>query len=202
MEIYALALIIGYVFGALPFAVVIGRLYGVDVLKEGSGNPGATNVRRLAGSFAGRLVFVLDALKGGLATAWPLFPCFQWTADASLMALCGLGGAILGHSFSIFIKFKGGKGVSTTIGGLVVLMPWVVAIGLIFWGLVFLMFRYVSLASIVFALSLPISAYALQLGPVKCMLALVLAFFVIIRHRSNIVRLIQGRELPSQRSKK
>ncbi len=198
MQYYFLSFLTGYFLGALPFAVWVGRYYGVDVLKEGSANPGATNVRRLAGVFAGRLVFFLDALKGAVAAGLPLY-FFPYLASGPLeeplgYSVCAFLAAILGHSFSIFLHFKGGKGVATSIGGLFILMPACLLIGLCLWGLVFYFFRYVSFASIVLAVSLPISTYLLGLGEIHLYLAIVLAIVVLLRHRSNILRLWRGTE--------
>ena len=189
-----LGLGVGYLLGALPFAVWLGKWYGVDVLNEGSKNPGATNVKRLAGPTAGRITFFLDAGKGALAVGWPLLFAQLCGQALDAVQLAGLLGAILGHSFSIFIGFRGGKGVATTIGGLAVFMPIVLAIGLGLWVGVFFVTRYVSLASIVFALSLPISSWLIGLSFLQRFLALFLAIFVVFRHRSNIVRLMQGKE--------
>ena len=118
--------IIGYLLGAISFAVIIARSKGVDIFKEGSGNPGATNVKRILGKKWGYTVFSLDALKGFTAAGLPLIVY----GDVRL-AVIGLIAAILGHSFSVFFKFRGGKGVATTIGGLLALMCPVVLIGLV-----------------------------------------------------------------------
>ena len=120
------AAFIGYLLGSLPFGYVVARAHGVDIFKEGSGNPGATNVKRVlgekfgrTGKNAGNLVFVLDAVKGALAASWLMFTPLAYT-DARLLGLIGVIAAVLGHSFSVFTKFKGGKGVATAAGGLVV----------------------------------------------------------------------------------
>src|SRR5262249_37712374 len=145
---YILATIIGYFLGAIPFGYIVARAHGVDIFKVGSGNPGATNVKRVLGEKfgakgkrAGNLVFALDAVKGAVAASWA---ALAWTGSATgydwqflgmtfsgqasgdewrLVGLAGVIGAILGHSFSIFTKFKGGKGVATAAGGLVMLVP-------------------------------------------------------------------------------
>src|SRR6478609_11718715 len=126
---YILAAVIGYFLGAIPFGYVVARAHGVDIFKEGSGNPGATNVKRVLGEKfgakgkrAGNLVFALDAVKGAAAAAWPLFTALPHP-EARLLGLVGVIAAVLGHSFSIFTKFKGGKGVATAAGGLIVLIP-------------------------------------------------------------------------------
>src|SRR3954466_7340453 len=120
--------IVGYLLGSLPFGYLVARAHGVDIFKVGSGNPGATNVKRVLGSKAGNTVFALDALKGATAAAWPMLP-FVTGPDARVMGLVGVIAAVLGHSFSMFTRFKGGKGVATAAGGLVVLIPLASLIG-------------------------------------------------------------------------
>ncbi len=191
--------LVGYILGAIPFAVIIASFYGVDILKQGSGNPGATNVKRVCGKFAGNLCFVLDALKGFLAAFWPTQAWrFGISFDAGALTwlcLVGLAAAIIGHSFSIFLKFKGGKGVSVAVGGLAAVMLWPIIIGLIVWLAVFYSTRYVSLASIAMAVSLPVSSAFLDGFPsVNAYFALALMVLIIFRHRSNIVRLLKGKE--------
>jgi acyl phosphate:glycerol-3-phosphate acyltransferase len=189
----ASTLLIGYFIGAIPFAVIVGRMFGVDVLTQGSKNPGATNVKRLAGATAGNIVFLLDFTKGLVATGLPLLGLIPLLHPTSL-AIAGLVGAILGHSFSVFIGFRGGKGVATSMGGLMAIMPFAVLIGLICWLIFFYTTHYVSLASIAFAVSLPISAFGFQLGFSQLLLALAITVFIVVKHQSNIRRLIKGEE--------
>ncbi|WP_309386528.1 glycerol-3-phosphate 1-O-acyltransferase PlsY [Cerasicoccus frondis] len=186
------ALLVGYLLGAISFAVIIGKKHGVDILKVGSGNPGATNVKRAIGKKAGNLCFALDALKGFVATLLP-----QLVVDsehALAFAIIGLVGAIIGHSFSIFIGFKGGKGVAVTMGGLLALAPLVLICGLLVWVATFYTSRYVSLASIAFGVSLPL--LALMAGSPGLLVAFfaLLAALIIIRHKGNIQRLLAGTE--------
>ncbi len=197
----------GYVLGALPFAVIIARFCGVNIMKVGSGNPGATNVKRTCGSFAGNLCFVLDALKGFLAAFWPAHASYVGMnfsgSNIEYLCLTGLIAAFIGHSFSIFLKFKGGKGVSVVIGGLVAVMLYAILIGLVVWVIVFYATRYVSLGSIAMAISLPVSAAFLYGYPsLNAYFAMVLAVVIIFRHRSNIVRLWKGTENRFDRKKK
>ena len=125
----------GYLLGSIPFAVIIARFCGVDILKAGSGNPGATNVKRVCGKVPGNICFILDAAKGFLATAWPLYPSVFGVqfSDPQTLAYVGLCSAIVGHSFSLFLKFKGGKGVATAIGGLSAIMLWAIVAALVVW---------------------------------------------------------------------
>jgi glycerol-3-phosphate acyltransferase PlsY len=182
--------IIGYLLGAINFAVIIARSKGVDILKEGSGNPGATNVKRILGKKWGNAVFALDALKGFTATGLPLMIYHD-----DRLAVIGLIAAILGHSFSVFLKFRGGKGVATTIGGLLALMCPALLIGLVVWLIIFYTKKVVALASIFFAFSLPVSAYFIYgTEDPRFYLGVVLALFIVVRHRSNIIRMFSGKE--------
>lgn len=191
---YLICIAAGYILGSVSFAVLIAKSHGIDIFKVGSGNPGATNVLRTLGKKAGYTCFLLDAFKGigaaliglGLSRNAP-------EASPELLGIVGLASAIIGHSFSVFLRFKGGKGVATTVGGLLMLYPLVMLIGIVVWLVMFYSFRYVSLASIALGLSLPISALFLstRTGLVLCFL---LALVIVVRHRANIHRLIQGTE--------
>lgn len=198
--------IIGYLLGSISFAVIISKRHGIDILKEGSGNPGATNVKRVIGKAAGNLCFILDALKGVASAAWPLvaFHSTEWAVE---LGVIGLVAALIGHSFSIFIGFKGGKGVATSIGGMLALCPFVILIGVIIWLIVFYWKRYVSLASLCMAASLPVSAWFLGAWPygearIIFWITLLLAILLFVRHRSNIVRLRNGTESKFERKAK
>jgi glycerol-3-phosphate acyltransferase PlsY len=195
------ALALGYFLGSLPFGVWVARAHGVDIFKVGSGNPGATNVKRSIGKKAGNLVFLLDFLKGVVATVWPKIAAWigaAWLAgDVELverLAVAGMVGAIAGHSFSCFIGFRGGKGVATSIGGLLALNWQVALIGVAVWLVVFYATRYVSLASILLAASLPVSAWLLHRTSFLTLFFCILGAFIIVRHRTNIQRLIAGTE--------
>ena len=195
---YIITAIVGYLFGAIPFAVIIARSCGVDILKVGSGNPGATNVKRTCGKKAGNLCFLLDATKGFLATSFPVWAGYlgvKLSGNATTLVFVGLIAAIVGHSFSIFIKFKGGKGIAVSIGGLLFVMLYPILIGLVVWVVVFYASRYVSLASILMAVSLPISSvFFFGVNSVHFWVALAIAAIIVYRHRSNISRLLKGTE--------
>ncbi|MEM0967556.1 MAG: glycerol-3-phosphate 1-O-acyltransferase PlsY [Verrucomicrobiota bacterium] len=185
--------IIGYLFGSLSFAVWIAKGKGVNILEVGSRNPGATNVKRVLGRKAGNTVFVLDFLKGCLAVAVGL-----WIAG-DYGGIAGAVGAVVGHSASIFIGFKGGKGVAVTMGGLLVLMPLVLISGVLVWVVTFYTTRFVSLASILFALSLPLFGWWFHsigwpVSKAMVVFAAVIAVLIVVRHRSNLVRLLKGDE--------
>ncbi len=209
--------VIGYFLGSLPFGAMVARSHGVDIFKEGSGNPGATNVKRVLGEKfgakgkrAGNLVFGLDVLKGAVASGWSLL---AWTSlsvsvdlengngaavitgqDWRLLGLAGVVGAILGHSFSIFTQFKGGKGVATAAGGVLMLMPVSCLIGGLVWIITFYATRYVSLGSILAAVAVPVASWT-RGNPLPLNIAITaIGLFVIIRHRTNITRLLNGTE--------
>lgn len=201
---FLIAAVVGYLLGALPFGYLVARAHGVDIFKAGSGNPGATNVKRVLGSKAGNTVYVLDALKGAAAAGWPLVGClFLCTSEpsggndlysASMLGITGLVAAVVGHSFSCFTRFKGGKGVATASGGLLVLMPLPGLIAASVWGVTFLVSRYVSLASILASLSVPATAWSLGLPLALKIVATALSLLVIVRHYANIRRLLAGTE--------
>ena len=197
--------LLGYLIGSVNFAVLVAKKHGVDILKEGSGNPGATNVKRVLGKGPGNLVFALDALKGFVGAGLPyLFLRIEETGSAAdihfTICVAGFVGTLLGHCFSCFLKFKGGKGVASTIGGLLVLLPIPILIGAAIWGLVFMLSRYVSLASIALGVSLPLSCWLLPLftkltfGQPEFWFAAAIAAFNVWTHRSNIGRLLAGTE--------
>jgi glycerol-3-phosphate acyltransferase PlsY len=198
---YVYAVSAGYLIGSLPFGYWVARAHGVDIMKVGSGNPGATNVKRAVGGAAGNVVFLLDFLKGVVAVSWVwLLPASE--VNPVYLSLVGLVGAILGHSFSIFLGFKGGKGVATTMGGMVTLMPIPALIGIVVWLMLFFLTRYVSLASIGMAVALPVSRLILDGPDILLGFATALAVFIVVRHRSNIHRLIEGREHRFERRRK
>jgi glycerol-3-phosphate acyltransferase PlsY len=198
------AAILGYLLGSLPFGYLVARAHGVDIFRAGSGNPGATNVKRVLGSKAGNTVYVLDALKGAVAAGWPLVgglailpPDYFGGNDlhvASMLGLTGLVAAVFGHSFSCFTRFKGGKGVATASGGLLVLMPLPGLIAILVWTITFFASRYVSLASLLGTLAVPVAAWSLGLPLALKIVAAALALLVVVRHYANIRRLLAGTE--------
>ncbi len=197
-----IAAVVGYLLGSLPFGYLVARAKGVNIFEVGSRNPGATNVRRVMGHGAGNIVLVLDVAKGAVAAfapyAWRLAFARGATQfgpqEYSYFALAGVIGAILGHSFSCFTGFRGGKGVATGAGGFLVLFPAGALVALGVFGVAVALTRFVSLASMLAAVSLPFSAYFLHGSPFLTGVTTVLAVFIIYRHRSNISRLLAGTE--------
>ena len=189
-----IAALVGYLLGSLPFGYLVAKSYGVDIFKTGSGNPGATNVKRTLGAKAGNTVLVLDIVKGAVATGWPLLPVIV-TPHQQVLAVIGVVAAVLGHSFSIFTRFKGGKGVATAAGGLFVLMPLACLIAGATWVATFYAFRYVSLASIFGAGAIIAAGWLLPSYDISLrVIASVIGGFVIVRHYENIGRLLKGTE--------
>lgn len=187
-----LYILFSYLLGALPMGVWISRWQGVDILKAGSGNPGATNVKRVLGAKWGHCVFFLDCLKGFAAVLLPEMT--QANASLTYLKVFCLTAALVGHCFSVFIQFKGGKGVATLMGGLLGLMPLVLASALGVWAIVFYTTRYVSLASIFFALSLPIWCWVWDAPTVLSAFSTLIALAIILLHRANLKRLLVGKE--------
>ena len=199
---------VGYLLGSIPFGVLVAKRMGVDIYSVGSGNPGATNVLRSIGKPAGYTVFLLDFLKGVLATVWFKFGLVAFSGDPNL-ALWGLPAAVLGHTYPLFAKFKGGKGVATAMGGMLGVMPGCLLIGLVSWGVIFVTTRYVAVASIGFGLSLPLCSIigywnAEDKGGhfSKVLLSLIIMVWIIWRHRSNLQRLKDGTENRFERKTK
>lgn len=197
------AIVIAYFLGSLPTGYLAGCARGIDIRKEGSGNIGATNALRVLGPTLGILVLLIDLAKGVAACYVAIWIPRLWGGSGSelganreliLMLVGGLG-AVLGHSFTCWLGFKGGKGVATT-GGVflaVALKPALICLA-IFVILVALT-RYVSLASITAAICLPVMVYYFHRDIFLTALTLLVALLVVYRHRANIQRLLKGTEL-------
>lgn len=187
-----ISVVAGYLLGALPFGYLVARAKGVNIFEVGSRNPGATNVRRVLGTGPGTAVLILDGLKGAVAAGWPLV--LRGVPQAEVVAIAGLVAAILGHSFSCFTGFRGGKSVATAAGGCAVLFPAGMGIAAIAFGATLALSRYVSLSSMIGATALPIAAVALGRSAALIGVAVAIALFVIVRHHANITRLLAGTE--------
>lgn len=197
MEIKILVLIVSYLTGAIPFALVLGKaLRGVDVRQHGSGNLGTTNTIRTLGWPIGLLVLAGDAGKGALGAALGL-----WAGGPEFGLAAGVV-AVVGHVFPVFARFRGGKGVATGAGVFLVLMPLAACMALAMFAGALLLGRYVSLASILAALTLAVSATVLGYRGAVLAVVWVVAGFIIFNHRSNIGRLIRGEETRIRLSRK
>ncbi|MEJ5172215.1 MAG: glycerol-3-phosphate 1-O-acyltransferase PlsY [Hydrogenothermaceae bacterium] len=181
--------IIAYLIGSIPFGLIVGKIFGKDVRKEGSGNIGATNVTRVIGKKAGLLVFFLDAVKG----FFPVYYLISKGYPSKIVSVVSIF-AVLGHTFSVFLKFKGGKGVATALGVLLALNTKVSIIILTFWLGIFLTTGYVSLASIISSSISWVVLHILSGDIYYTYAAFFIALIIIFKHKSNIERLIEGKE--------
>ncbi len=188
--IILLYLIATYFISSIPFGLIVGKLFGKDVRKEGSGNIGATNVTRVIGKKAGFLVLILDMAKGYIPTAYAFHFFYGETRIIMLVAVT----AIIGHCFSIFLNFKGGKGVATAFGVMLALSPKATLIIAGIWIGSFLVSGYVSLSSILAAALTPIIVLFIEKDINLTVATLIMAVIIITKHSSNIRRLIQGTE--------
>lgn len=204
MLMIIVALLVSYLLGSVPTAYLFGRaLKGIDIRKVGSGNVGATNALRVLGKGPGILVLLLDIFKGLLAvTLLADFFLRQPTlaiSGESLRIFMGLA-CICGHNWTVFLQFKGGKGIATSFGVLIGLALKIQGLGLalaiiiVLWFVIFFASRIVSLASVLAAIGLPVACMFLQQSRLMIAVAWILCIFVIIRHKANLVRIFQGQE--------
>jgi acyl phosphate:glycerol-3-phosphate acyltransferase len=185
-------LLLAYLMGSIPTSYAVGRLArGIDLREHGSGNLGATNTFRVLGWRAAAPVMVVDITKGWVPTA--LFPLWDGAAGG-YWALAYGGAAIVGHLFSVFVGFKGGKGVATSAGVFLALAPWAVLIGFVLWGVTVVLTRMVSLGSLLAALTLPVAVFVTNEPRPIFWASIALSLLVIYAHRENIRRLAKGTE--------
>ena len=204
----ALLLLAGYLAGSLPMGLLIGRARGVDVRLHGSCNIGATNVGRVLGKPWFLVVFALDFGKAyGPVWVARRFASAAGTPERDTFALMVGVAAILGHVFPLYLKFKGGKGVAAAAGVFVAVAPAPTGVAALAWLAVFLASRYVSLASLAAAAALPLACFLLpsytdcEVASSVQWMALVVGLLIIVRHRSNIGRLLRGEESRAGRRK-
>ena len=197
--ITVLLILIAYVLGSIPNALWVGKTFkNIDVREHGSKNTGSTNAARVLGPKLGVFTLILDILKGALPTylgivlGANLLTRITGTDKLDIIVI-GMA-AILGHTFSLFLKFKGGKAVATTLGVFLVLVPYAILILLVVFFVIFGLTKYVSLASIVSAVALPITVYLTTRHIPLTILGIIIGLLVIIRHKENIKRLINGTE--------
>jgi glycerol-3-phosphate acyltransferase PlsY len=194
--------LVGYLLGSFPAGYFAGRLAGVDVRSVGSGNIGATNVLRVLGKRWGYPVFVIDAFKGFAAVRLAYLFATHWPEAKPYAEYFAIWAAIMsvaGHTFPVWLRFKGGKGVATSAGALIGLLPLAVPLVFFVWVLVFETTRYVSLASIIAAIALPIIVGVFARWKFVDTWALIyfsilIMLLVLWRHRSNFSRLLKGTE--------
>jgi glycerol-3-phosphate acyltransferase PlsY len=196
MSAIALALL-AYLMGSIPFAVIVSRAFALpDPRSYGSGNPGATNVLRTGRKAAAALTLVGDAFKGWLAVFVAQRMAEAGTIDSTVAAAAVA--ATLGHMYPVFLRFRGGKGVSTAVGVLVALDPWLAAGAIATWIIIAFFFRYSSLAALVAAAFAPFFAFFLygmgRFAPEPALGVTVISVLLVWRHRSNIRNLLAGTE--------
>jgi glycerol-3-phosphate acyltransferase PlsY len=202
MLMFAVVVIGSYLLGSIPFGYLAGRIAGIDIRNCGSGNVGATNVIRTLGKSYGYPVFALDFLKGFGAVKMSILIATRVQSEWNSPEMFGIVAAIssvLGHSFPVWLRFKGGKGVATSAGALLALAPVAALIGVAIWILTFWLTRYVSVASIAAAAALPLiiliaTWLSRTTGKLLFYSSVCLAAVVIWRHRSNLSRLMRGTE--------
>ena len=197
--ITVLLILIAYVLGSIPNALWVGKTFkNIDVREHGSKNTGSTNAARVLGAKLGIFTLILDILKGALPTYLGIVLGANLLTritgiDKLDIIVIGMA-AILGHTFSLFLKFNGGKAVATTLGVFLVLVPYAILILLVVFFVIFGLTKYVSLASIVSAVALPITVYLTTRHIPLTILGIIIGLLVIIRHKENIKRLINGTE--------
>ncbi|KAF1086465.1 Glycerol-3-phosphate acyltransferase [Sporotomaculum syntrophicum] len=191
-----LAMVISYLIGSIPFGVMVARTKGINIMEHGSGNIGTTNVWRNLGPGYGLLVLILDASKGLIAVlVGRHFGGIETELLAAFSALCG-------HSWSVFLRFKGGKIVATGAGVILAISPLVTLVALVVLLTTLAISRYVSLSSMMAALSLPITMAVLGMDKLYIIFSCILVVFVIYKHRANIKKIFDGSEYKVVRSRR
>ena len=197
---YILVVLVAYLLGSIPTGFLVAKARGVDIRGEGSGNIGATNVFRILGIPAGIFVLLADAAKGWLVVSVMAKLIAEWFYPAARplacdwFAICAGVAAILGHNYTCWLYFKGGKGIATSAGALFALVPWPLLIILAIWIVMFVFSRYVSLASISASFALPFAAWLVGESTAKVLVTAALAALAIYKHKANIQRLLKGTE--------
>ncbi|MEI2726943.1 MAG: glycerol-3-phosphate 1-O-acyltransferase PlsY [Verrucomicrobiota bacterium] len=188
-----------YLLGSIPTGFLVARMRGVDIRTVGSKNMGATNVFRVLGKGPGIVVLLVDAMKGWAAIALTRYEIHSHFADAGgpneaiAPIVAGLF-AILGHIFTCWLKFKGGKGIATSAGVMVALVPWALLVSLLLWLVAFVTTRYVSVASIAAAAVLPVATWFTTHDAMLTGVTFLVAALAIYKHKTNIQRLMNGTE--------
>ena len=186
---FAIWVVGAYLVGSVPFGYLIGRARGVDVRTVGSKNIGATNVYRTVGKAWGLLAFLCDFLKGLL----PTLAALRWGGEANLPVCVGLA-CVVGHTLTVFMRFRGGKGVATAFGMMIALLPYPTLAAFGVFVVTVWLSHYISLGSILAAATLGVLAWVVPCTLFLRLVVTAIAVFVIVKHRSNIVRLAKGCE--------
>lgn len=210
---YVFTALVAYLLGSIPTGFLVGKAKGIDIRTAGSGNIGATNVFRVVGKPAGIFVLVFDGLKGYAACAWLPDLAMRYVTEKyggsaldgqsfhDILRITGGVSALLGHNYTYWLKFKGGKGIATSAGVLAALVPLAFITILVLWIVVFGLSRYVSLGSIAAAVAMPFAAYFTRNSPTIVGVTAAMAALAVYRHRANIQRLLNGTESRFARKK-
>jgi glycerol-3-phosphate acyltransferase PlsY len=203
MGIFLILLLISYLLASVPFGYIVSKMKGVDITKVGSKNIGMANVFRNVGPVYGMIVLFLDAFKGFL----PTFMAINYKLLDYQVLMIGLA-SIIGHSFSVFLRFKGGKGVATSFGVFLAISPIISVIGLIIWIISVLITRYSSLGSILAAFVVFVISFSYLIfnfnfnifmseykgSKIFLISLIIVSFIILVKHRDNFIRIIQGKE--------
>jgi glycerol-3-phosphate acyltransferase PlsY len=193
-------LVLAYLLGSIPTGYLVARARGVDIRSVGSGNIGATNVLRALGKTAGILVLLIDALKGWTAVRLMAPWCIERFLPAAgieakdIAALIAAVAAVLGHNYTCWLGFKGGKGIATSAGVLTALVPWALLIIFVVWVVCFLVTRYVSVGSMAASFTLPLATWFTTRSLTLTVVTGGMGALAIYKHRANIQRLLSGTE--------
>jgi len=201
---YIATALLGYLLGSIPTGFLVARARGVDIRTVGSGNIGATNAFRVLGKGLGIFVLLMDALKGWIAVqvgAYFINRLLPGAALDNLRITAGIA-AILGHNFTCWLNFKGGKGIATSAGVLIALVPWALVIILSIFIILFLTTRFVSVGSIAASFSLPFATWFTTKDVGLTIVTGAMGALAILKHRKNIQRLLNGTENRIQFKKK
>ena len=198
---YIVVAVAAYLLGSIPTGFLVAKAKGIDIRAAGSGNIGATNSMRVLGKPAGIFVLLMDVLKGWVAVRglafWVANNLFPYDSLGTTLEFCAvLAGisVVIGHNYTCWLKFKGGKGIATTAGVYLVLAPWALLIALGVFILAVAITRYVSVGSIAAAIALPIATFFTQNGLLVDVATVALGLLAIYKHKSNIQRLMAGTE--------
>jgi glycerol-3-phosphate acyltransferase PlsY len=193
---YIVTALVAYLLGSIPTGYLVAKARGVDIRTVGSGNIGATNAFRVLGKRFGILVLLIDALKGLVAVLWGAWLVYQFLPNAPLenLRITAALAAILGHNFTCWLHFKGGKGIATSAGVLIALVPWALLIILGIFVILFFVTRYVSVGSIAASFALPIATWFTTNDVGLTSVTGAMGALAILKHRKNIQRLLNGTE--------
>jgi len=202
MLLIIIAIIISYLAGSIPTAYLFGRAKGIDIRRHGSGNVGATNALRVLGKGIGITVLILDILKGVIAVIvlGDIVVGLGEHMPAETVRIIIAISCICGHNWTIFLRFKGGKGIATTLGALIGLAARIPGLGFILgilvlvWFATFIFSRIVSLSSVVATLFFPVLTIIFNQSPVVITASFILCVFSLFRHKANLARILQGKE--------